>query len=65
MSHQVEMSAVTPAEEKLRDDQLEDREVKHDDHAIAIMPESLRGFSEQERNAMEKAIVRKMDLIVL
>ncbi|GFZ48491.1 hypothetical protein JCM24511_06239 [Saitozyma sp. JCM 24511] len=65
MSHQVEMSATTPAEEKLRDDHLEDREVKHDDHAIAIMPESLRGMSEQERNKMEKAIVRKMDLIVL
>ena len=38
---------------------------KHDAHAEAILPESLRGLSDSERAAMEKKMVRKMDLIIL
>lgn len=54
-----------PYEEKLKDEMIEDIAVKQEDHAIAILPESLWGMSEEERNALERNIVRKMDLIVL
>ncbi|KAE8539122.1 hypothetical protein D1P53_005494 [Cryptococcus gattii VGV] len=54
-----------PYEEKLNDEMIEDVAVKQEDHAIAILPESLWGMSEEERNALERKIVRKMDLIVL
>lgn len=54
-----------PYEEKLNDEMIEDVAVKQEDHAIAILPESLWGMSEEERNALEREIVRKMDLIVL
>lgn len=54
-----------PYEEKPQDEMIEDTAVKQEDHAIAILPESLWGMSEEERNALERKIVRKMDLIVL
>ncbi|AFR96826.2 nicotinamide mononucleotide permease [Cryptococcus neoformans] len=57
--------AAAPYEEKLEDEMIEDVAVKHEDHATAILPESLWGMSEEERSALERKIVRKMDLIVL
>jgi hypothetical protein len=40
-------------------------EAKHDEIAIALLPESLRGLSEDERALLEKQMVRKMDMVVL
>lgn len=57
--------APAPYEEKLKDEMVEEVAVKHEDHATAILPESLWGMSEEERSALERKIVRKMDLIVL
>ena len=38
---------------------------KREEHAFALLPESLRGLSEEERALLEKKMVRKMDLVVL
>lgn len=62
------MSEIRPTEatdEKYADEQNEDIGLKREDHAIAIMPESIRGLSDAERDALEKKVVRKMDLVVL
>lgn len=38
---------------------------KREQHALRIMPESLRGLSESEMRQLEKGMVRRMDLIIL
>jgi hypothetical protein len=65
MSPQTSGPATEVVDDKPQDDLIEDAAVKHEDHALTIMPDSLRGMSESERLAMEKKIVRKMDLVVL
>jgi hypothetical protein len=52
-------------DEKIHGDQIEDANQKYEEHALAVMPESLRNLSEAERNAIERKMVRKMDLIIL
>jgi hypothetical protein len=37
----------------------------HDEHAMRIMPESLRAMDEEELAKLEKSIVRKVDMIIL
>jgi hypothetical protein len=36
-----------------------------EDHAVRTMPESLRGLAPEDRAAMGKKMVRKMDLVIL
>lgn len=55
-------------EDKVLDEQLEtiDQDnAKGDSHAWNIMPESLKNMSDEERAALEKKMVRKMDMIIL
>ncbi|KAJ5715843.1 MFS transporter [Penicillium malachiteum] len=39
--------------------------LKAEDHAIAVMPDSLRGLTTEERNQIERRVVRKIDCVVL
>lgn len=64
-SHLTRMQTSAHVEEKPVEEYVEDTAAKHDDHAEAILPESLRGLSEEERNVLEKKMVRKMDMIIL
>lgn len=43
----------------------EDHNLKTEDHAISIMPDSLRRLTTEDRNQIERKIVRKIDCIVL
>ncbi|KAJ5638897.1 MFS transporter [Penicillium herquei] len=43
----------------------DDSVLKVEDHAIAVMPHSLRGLTAEERNQIERRVVRKIDCIVL
>jgi hypothetical protein len=52
-------------DEKIIDTQTEDINALHDEHAQAVLPESLRHLSESERNAIEKKMVRKIDYTIL
>jgi hypothetical protein len=40
-------------------------EVKWKNHAIATLPESLRDLTEEDRKAIETAMLRKIDLAIL
>lgn len=36
-----------------------------DDHLAVHLPESLRGLSEAERHALDKAVTRKVDMLLM
>jgi hypothetical protein len=43
----------------------EDHNLKPEDHAISVMLDSLRGLTTEDRNQIERRMVRKIDCIVL
>lgn len=59
-----EEPAVMPTDGKDHADH-EEEIIKKEDHAISVMPDSLRRLTIEERHTIERRIVRKIDFIIL